>query len=128
MNVTYEALKDCRGDLTPIEFSGVPFIPKRVFVVKNVPKNVTRGGHAHFETMQVVICIQGEIEVVLDDGTSKRREVLTEGQSCFIDSLVWDEQVFLTGNDILLVLCSTSYDKEDYITDYLTFQTILKCL
>jgi len=30
-----------RGALLPIEFDGLPFRPKRVFVVKNVPINTS---------------------------------------------------------------------------------------
>ena len=34
---------DDRGGVVPIDFSDLPFIPKRIFYVKDVPKNTIRG-------------------------------------------------------------------------------------
>ena len=44
----------------------------------------------------------------------------------FVDSMVWDKQQYLTGNDILLSICSTEYDKDDYIKSYDQFLEELK--
>ena len=110
-----ENFSDDRGDLHPLDFDRLPFFPKRLFVVSNVPKGETRGGHAHFKTRQFLICLEGEIEVILDDGKTKSSITLTPTEGVYVPELVWDSQVFKTDKDILLVLASTHYDRSDYI-------------
>jgi hypothetical protein len=44
--------------------------------------------------------------------------VLEENDTVFIDKMTWDSQVFLTGNDVLLSICSTEYNIDDYIDDF----------
>ena len=117
---------DNKGNLTPIEFADLPFIPCRIFYVNNVPAGVLRGCHAHYKTRQLLICIKGIIEVNLDDAFEQHTETLTEGKSILIDAMIWDSQRFMTGNDVLLVLCNTPYDKSDYITDYKKFVKLLR--
>lgn len=107
--------EDERGILVPIDVTDLPFIPKRFFYVYNVPKDTWRGGHAHYETQQILICICGQILVKLESNDKDEEFILEEGQTCFIDKMIWDSQKFLTENSILLVLCSTKYDKSDYI-------------
>jgi hypothetical protein len=106
---------DDRGVLVPIEFSGLPFPPKRLFYIQNVPSGTWRGGHAHRTTKQVLICISGAIEVKLESKDGTETFMLKEGQQCFIDSMIWDSQKFIDENSILLVICSTEFNKEDYI-------------
>ena len=63
--------------LAEIEFFDLPFAPKRVFTVTNVPKNEIRGQHAHYETEQIFICTNGSILVGLDDGKTKEEVIET---------------------------------------------------
>jgi len=112
---------DKRGDLIPIEFSSIGFDPKRVFVVNNVPNNGIRGGHTHYKTKQYLICINGVVEVHLDDGKTKQVETLSKNQGIMIPEMVWDHQRFITSDSSIMVLCSTKYDVSDYILDYNEF-------
>ena len=117
---------DNRGRLFPVEFEKeLPFKPKRCFVVSDVPQNMWRGGHAHYQTQQVIFCVRGQVLVELDDGADVSQKTLYPGESIFIDKMIWDSQQFVTGNDIILVICSTEYDKQDYILDYKKFQATL---
>jgi hypothetical protein len=111
-------ISDPDGSLFPIEFSELPFLPKRVFYVTGVPAGEERGKHAHYTTKQILICVQGSILAKIDTGAQKTEVLLKSGQYTIVNELEWDSQVFLTGDDILLVICSTSYDKSDYIEDY----------
>jgi dTDP-4-dehydrorhamnose 3,5-epimerase-like enzyme len=117
---------DKDGRLLPVEFSSIKFIPKRVFVVDGVPKDVIRGNHAHYETEQLLVCVRGEILVVLNDGNSETETLIKEGETIYIGKMIWDYQKFLTGNDVMIVLCSTSYDKKDYIEDINEFYKIVR--
>ena len=115
---------DNRGDLLPIEFNNLPIIPKRIFTVNNVPENLIRGNHSHFETIQMLICISGEIEVILHDGISEKKYIIRKGEYILVDKLIWDSQKFLTKNSSLLVICSTEYNHDDYIFDFEHFLKI----
>ena len=102
------------------------FSAKRFFYVYGVGKYEWRGDHAHRNNKQVLVCIKGKILVLLDDGKETRGITLKEGQYVFVDSMVWDKQQYLTGNDILLSICSTEHDEKDYIKNYEQFLEELK--
>jgi len=118
-----QGFKDVKrgGILFPFELTSVPFIPKRIFWIKDVPAGSIRGGHAHKNCQQIYICIKGriEVEIIGDYNSDKgdRVEVLGEGTILFIDKLIWTMEQFDTEKAILLVLCSHPYDKDDYIYD-----------
>ena len=110
------------GTLVPIDFSELTFAPKRVFYVAGVPAGDKRGRHAHYETQQLLICLQGKISVCLYDGYKTETIVMEEHGSVFVDKMIWDSQIYETGDDIMLSLCSTEYDKADYIEDINEFE------
>ena len=124
MNI--QIFEDERGSLLPVEFKDLEFTPKRLFFINNVPQLVERGGHAHFKTKQILICVGGSVEVLLDDGKEKKTHLLSQGQSILIPEMVWDSQRFLDKDTEILVLCSTLYDKEDYIFDYDDFVKLIQ--
>tara|TARA_A100001515_G_scaffold100284_1_gene81126 strand:- start:5221 stop:5583 length:363 start_codon:yes stop_codon:yes gene_type:complete len=105
------------GILSVVEYDNLNFKPERMYYITNVPKGEVRGKHGHYTDKQYLICIKGEIRVtfVSKDGTTEM--ILEEGDSVFYDNMIWAEQEYLTGQDILLVLCSTKYDKSDYFYD-----------
>jgi len=106
---------DRGGNLLPFEFIDLPFKPKRIFTVTDVPKNSIRGEHAHYETQQILICVKGEIIVYLDNGYKLDEITIKDGESVFIDKMIWDYQKFMTGDDVMVVVSSTHYDIKDYI-------------
>lgn len=120
----HSVFKDFRGELTPLEFSELPFKVQRLFFVKNVPAGAIRGEHAHFQTQQFLICLKGQIEVGLEEYSSKTI-LLEENEGVFIDKMIWDWQRFLTNDSILLVLCSSSYCEDDYIFNKQQFLDLL---
>lgn len=106
---------DSRGLLVPINFSELPFEPKRIFYVTDVPTETWRGNHAHYKNRQLLICIKGRITVKLETKEETREFTLNENDFCFVDKMVWDSQKFLDENSTLLVICSEEYDSSDYI-------------
>lgn len=110
------------GELTPIEFSSIPFIPQRMFYVMDADKNKKRGFHSHRICEQFLICVKGAIRVWLYDGRGASAEItLAENECIHLKPGIWAEQRYLTGNDVLLVLCSHEYDEKDYIRDWNEF-------
>ena len=117
---------DSEGSLVPIESNfDIPFKIERIFYVYGVHDQVDRGEHSHYKTEQVLICLNGSVKVLCDDGKDKKEWILdkpTEG--LYIPNLIWDEQVYLSPDSVLLVLANTHYDKSDYITDYEEFKRL----
>jgi len=120
----FNGIRDERsGALFVVDYNDIPFIPKRIFWVTNVNAKEVRGNHAHIECLQMYICTMGRIKVDTYDGKNRRSIVLLPGEGIFIDKLIWSSETYLTGDDILLVLCSASYDTNDYINEIDLYET-----
>jgi hypothetical protein len=99
----------------------LPFEPKRIFIVKDVPIGTTRGRHAHKKCRQLLVCLNGVIRVnTLSKDNDSNEVLLQPGDSFLLENLVWGTQEYLTGKEIMMVFCSENYDKSDYITNYNT--------
>jgi len=114
-----------RGDLMAFDTIDVPFYVKRVFVVNSVPEYQKRGQHAHKENKQFLICINGQIDVWINNGENTFCIPLYKGQSYLINEIIWASQVYNKPNSELMVLCSHEYDKNDYITDFEEFKKLV---
>jgi acetyltransferase-like isoleucine patch superfamily enzyme/dTDP-4-dehydrorhamnose 3,5-epimerase-like enzyme len=113
-------IKDMRGNLSAREVgAGLPFTPRRYFLVHDVPSKEIRGEHAHRTLEQLLVCIHGAVATVVDDGTS-RREVLLDSPelALYVPPMVWGVQYRYSDDAVLLVLASGGYDPDDYIRDY----------
>ena len=109
-----------------IDFAQIPFQPKRAFLVFDTPENQIRGEHAHIMCKQFLVCVKGEIRVTLEYSfKNTETHLLKEGEGCFIDTLVWGKQEFITDDSILLVFASLEYQESDYIRDYEAFKKIV---
>lgn len=111
---------DLRGGLSFGEYDKhLPFLPKRYFVIYDVPSIEVRGEHAHREQHQFLICLKGSCSVVLDDGKN-RNEVVLDAPTLglYLPPMVWGIQYKYTPDAILLVLVSDVYEADDYIRDY----------
>lgn len=117
---------DIRGALTVAQFeSDLPFIPRRVFFVYDVPTQETRGEHAHRRCHQFLICVRGSVRVLADDATS-RGEFLLDSPSTGIHlpPMIWGTQYQYSKDAMLIVFASENYDPDEYIRDYETFRAI----
>ena len=111
---------DVRGSLTALEEGkGVPFEPKRVFLVYGVGSQFVRGEHAHHECAQFLVAANGGLSVMIDDGTH-REEVRLSDKSVglLLAPGTWGVQYKFTPDCILMVLASHPYENADYIRDY----------
>jgi serine acetyltransferase len=111
---------DLRGSLTFGEYGQhLPFLPKRYFVIFDVPTQEVRGEHAHKALQQFLICLKGSCSVVVDDGVH-RDEVILQGANVglYLPPMVWATQYKYSSDAVLLVLASDVYDADDYIRDY----------
>ena len=114
------------GKLVPIESElDIPFQIKRIFYVFGVHNQNDRGKHSHYKTKQVLICLSGEIAVKCDDGYRKNTWKLNKSnQALYIPEMIWDEQVYIDEDSVLLVLTNTHYSESDYIDAYGEFKRL----
>lgn len=111
---------DSRGKLLPIEFSSLPFSPKRMFLTFSVPDGQKRGNHASKVNRQILFCISGEIHAVFVKNGATDKRVLKRGDYYFVEAMTWNELTFYNQAS-LVSLCSEEYDPSDYIVDFQEF-------
>jgi UDP-2-acetamido-3-amino-2,3-dideoxy-glucuronate N-acetyltransferase len=116
--------EDLRGRLAAGEFAkDIPFSPKRFFMVFEVPGKEVRGAHAHRQCDQFLICVQGSVSVVVDDGAASEEIALTDRYvGLLVPARVWAVQFKYSEDAVLLVFASEHYDADDYIRDYEQFK------
>ncbi len=114
------AISEARGHLTFGELGkGLPFAPRRFFVISEVPREDIRGEHAHRELHQFLLCLAGSVVVDVDDGESRATVVLDSPEvGLHLAPMVWASQHNYSADAILLVLASAEYDPGDYIREY----------
>ena len=114
---------DARGELAFLQVgSGLPFVPQRVFYVYGVPAGSVRGQHAHKLCEQVLVCVRGQVRVVVDDGHRTAEVVLDDPRrGLHLPAMVFGTQRDYSADAVLLVLASHPYDAGDYLTDHAEF-------
>jgi len=101
--------------------NNIPFEIKRVFNVSS-PKNSIRGKHAHRECTQLLVCNNGSVEVVCDNGIEVCQYTLDKPSlGLLISPGIWAQQKYIEENTILTVLCNQTYSESDYIREYKEF-------
>jgi acetyltransferase-like isoleucine patch superfamily enzyme/dTDP-4-dehydrorhamnose 3,5-epimerase-like enzyme len=117
---------DMRGDLSVGEFERTaPFIPKRYFLVFDVPSREIRGEHAHRLCHQFLVCVKGSCAVVVDDGAQRQEiELDRPDLGVHVPPMVWATQYKYSPDAVLLVFASDWYDPADYIRDYAEFRRL----
>ena len=114
---------DARGNLTYIEGGEhVPFDIRRVFYLYDVPGGETRAGHALRTCEQFIVSLSGAFDVVLDDGSERRRFHLNRSHyGLYVTPLTWRELDNFSSNAVCLVLASERFDTAGYFREYEAF-------
>jgi hypothetical protein len=73
-----------------------------------------------------LISVNGSIDVKCDDGMGGVGEwqLNQPWKALYIPEMIWDEQVYMNHNAVLLVLSNTNYNLSDYIEDYEEFKRL----
>lgn len=118
--VSLPLIKDFRGDLSFAQYDDhLSFRPVRYFIISNVPKDSVRGGHAHKQSKQFMVCLNGSCRAKLDDGR-KSENIYMDRLDVGLDlpAMVWVVLDQFSSNAVLLVLSSEPFSEEDYIRNY----------
>lgn len=121
-------ISDPRGNLTFIENGRhIPFDIKRTYYLYDVPGGAERGGHAHKDLHQLIIAMSGSFDILLDDGSSKKRFHLARSYyGLYVCPMIWREMDNFSSGAVCLVLASNFYDESDYFRDYSDYQKALQ--
>jgi dTDP-4-dehydrorhamnose 3,5-epimerase-like enzyme len=121
--INFDYYKEADGDLVVAEgcSDNVPFSIARIFNVR-ADKGSIRGRHAHHKCTQLLICTNGAVKVICDNGEQTSVYILDEANhGLLIEPGIWAEQEYMTENSVLTVLCNSPYDEGDYIRNYKDF-------
>lgn len=110
---------DARGSLLPLDFDSLPFVPRRLFTVSGMPPGTVRGGHAHRDGEQLLICLQGQVDLWLRRRNEEAElSLLQDGPALLIGPKVWCRQTYARAETVLLVVSSRPYDPDSYIDSW----------
>ncbi|HEV2856913.1 MAG TPA: FdtA/QdtA family cupin domain-containing protein [Solirubrobacterales bacterium] len=114
---------DPQGNLAFAEAdSHVPFPVARVFYVYDIPVTAKRGGHAHRELEQVVFCLAGGMEMVVDDAVGRHTYRLEDPRvGLYLPPMVWHDIGGFAEGTVYMVFASAEFEEGDYIRDYEEF-------
>lgn len=101
----------------------VPFDVKRVYYIFGVNDNSVRGKHAHYKLKQLLICVNGSIDITVEDGKTKELFRLDNpSKGLYIEGFIWREMKNFSKDAVLVVLASEHYSEADYVRDYEKFK------
>jgi UDP-2-acetamido-3-amino-2,3-dideoxy-glucuronate N-acetyltransferase len=111
------------GNIGVAEFDRhVPFVIKRVFYFHDVPAATVRGGHAHREQQQFMICMAGHVTVMTEHASGKAEHILDRPSiGLYLPAMTWLDIRFDEQDSVVTVLTCSAYDEADYIRDYKEF-------
>ncbi len=102
-----------RGNLTVFE-RVLPGLPKRIFYITNAD-GFSRGGHRHHRAWQALICLQGQVDVVVETHESTTRYTLADPVECLVlEPGDWHVMEHFRHSAIVLVVSNEYYDEQDY--------------
>ena len=121
--VNFSSHNDHEGCLVALE-SGEDFHfeVKRVYYIWGTKKDITRGKHAHNKLEQLIICLSGSCDFILDDGSERVKVHLDDPtKGLYLKHSIWREFTNFSKDCVVMVLASEHYDEKDYIRDYQEF-------
>jgi len=116
---------DLRGRLVAAERQ-LPFSPRRVVAVFDVPSKEVRGERAYRRQRQFIVCLRGSCSLLLDDGREREELVLDDpARGVSVPPLVWTSFFRHSPDALVLVLSDRGYDPAEYLRDYEEFRRLV---
>lgn len=118
--VSFPIHGDEKGSLIAIEGNkNIDFTIERVYYIFDTSPNVVRGKHAHRDLKQLLICMHGSCDILMDNGLERETITLTgPDKGLYISGFVWREMSNFSQDCVLMVLASKKFDTADYVYDY----------
>jgi hypothetical protein len=99
------------------------FVAKRVFYIYDINSSMTRGNHANINTTMCFIVLKGHCKILIDNGRKKQIFTLDNCDTMlFCSPMTWKEISDFSSDCVLMVICDTYFEANDYINDYNVFK------
>lgn len=124
--IVFKSIFDPRGCLTSIEGEmDIPINIERIFYMHHVTDD--RGGHAHIDTDQVLICISGSFKLKLFDGKETKAFLMNDcTKGVYVPRLTFTEMYDFNPDAVCLVLANTHYDMGKSLRSMDSYMSYLK--
>lgn len=124
--IALPTIPDDRGSATFVaEKKDIPFDIRRIYYLYDVPKNKVRGLHAHIREKQVVVAINGSLDVTVDDGKKRKTIKLSSPtKGLYIAPMIWREFKNFSKGVTMLTIVNDFLDEKEYIRDYKKFKMV----
>lgn len=121
--IDFDIHGDNRGNLVALsENQEIPFEIKRIYYTWDMPKEAIRGGHAHRSLDEVMVCLHGSCDFVLDDGKEKITVTLDRpNKGLYVEAKLWRDFRNFSPNCVVILIASDYFHPEDHIKDYNEF-------
>lgn len=119
--LTFPKIEDPRGNLSFMQHpQQLPFEPKRVYWIYDVPGGEMRHGHAFRRQCEVIIALSGSFDVVVTrpDGREDTYRLARSYQGLYLQPMTWRRLDNFSTNSVALVISSDLYSPDDYIEDF----------
>jgi hypothetical protein len=91
----------------------------RLYYLYDVPGGAERGAHGHRALRQLIIAMTGSFDVVLDDGTHKKRFHMNRSYfGLYVAPMMWRDITNFSSGAVCLVVASEVYSEADYFRNY----------
>ena len=126
LKINFKKIKDKKSNLLILEKNCLPFKIKRIYSILSNSSKKSRGFHAHKLLDQLIFCLQGSCEILLDDGKKKKIfKLKNNGTGLKINKMIWHEIHNIKKNTILIILANEIYKENDYIRCYEKFKRLI---
>jgi len=111
---------DERGSLSAVEGPPVlPFQPRRLYYLYELPVDAHRGCHAHRTEQEVIVALAGSFKVCVNNGIeSKEYELASPDEGLYLPPLIWHDVFGFSPDTVCAVFASELYNPGDYFLKY----------
>lgn len=111
------------GKLSFIENPAIPFDVKRLYWIYDLEDNAIRGGHSHINSERVLVCMNGKVEVTLENrlGRKFHFELVRPSHALYFPKEHWITMK-CSKDAILLTMASCKFEDDQYQKDYNHFK------
>ena len=115
---------DKRGKLYFFSKKKNNFNIKRVYVLTDTPKNLSRGNHARKKGNKIYLCLNDKVIIFLNNGYKNKKFTLKKGEMIKVTSMIWVKIIFNSKNSICLTIDDREYNEKEYIRNFEEFKKL----
>ena len=126
----FPVFKEDSGSLGVFEYGNeFDFKVKRIFFLRDLMQEVTRGMHSHDELKQLIVCLHGSFFIDLNNGLEQVSINMKADNSClYVDGKVWREIKNFTADTVIMVICDREYRFDKVVRDFSQFKENLNSI